>query len=107
MIARRDLVLIWSDIIAAEMRKILENSQAKDKFKNKVEHKVLRPESKVEPRTQVKEVKDDPDDNKFLEAAIEGNADYIITSDQHLLKLGSFQNIPIFTPSNFWKVIKG
>lgn len=107
MIARRDLILVWSEEIAVEMRKILENSQAKDKFKNKIEHKILRSESRVEPRIQVKEIKEDPDDNKFLEAAIEGSADYIITSDQHLLHLGSFQDIPIFTPSNFWKVIKG
>lgn len=107
MIARRDLIFIWSEPIAKEIRKMLDNAQVKDKFKKKVESKMLRPEHCVEPHVRVKEVKEDPDDNKFLEAALEGGADYIITSDQHLLRLGSFQDIPIFTPSNFWKLIKG
>jgi len=107
MVARRDLILIWSDEIGTEIYKILENSKASDKFIKKVRNKILRDEHKVEPRIRVKEVKEDPDDNKFLEAAIEGEVDFIVTSDQHLLGVGSFQEIPIYTPANFWQLIRG
>lgn len=43
----------------------------------------------------------DPKDNKFLELAINGKADYIITGDQDLLVLNPFQTIKILTPQEF------
>jgi putative PIN family toxin of toxin-antitoxin system len=43
----------------------------------------------------------DPKDNKFLELAINGKADYIITGDQDLLVLNPFQMIRILTPQEF------
>jgi putative PIN family toxin of toxin-antitoxin system len=43
----------------------------------------------------------DVKDNKFLELAVSGNADIIITGDQDLLVLNPFQNIKITTPENF------
>lgn len=107
MIARRDLILVWSDDIAREIYKILENSKASDKFTRKIKNKALREENRVEPKIKIKEVKEDPDDDKFLEAAVEGGVDYIVTSDQHLLRVGKFQEIPIYTPTNFWQLIRG
>jgi len=107
MVARRDLILVWSEAMAREMLTMLDKAQVKEKFKKKVCNKVLRPEHCVEPRVSVKEVKDDPDDNMFLEAALEGEVDYIVSSDQHLLRLGKFKDIPIMMPANFWKIIKG
>ena len=59
----------------------------------------------VEPNEKLDIVKDDPTDNKFLEAAIAGNAEYIITQDKHLLKLKEFQGIKIITPEEFLKII--
>jgi uncharacterized protein len=43
----------------------------------------------------------DESDNRVLEAAVEGAADYIVSGDDHLLGLGSFQRIPIVTPGEF------
>lgn len=43
----------------------------------------------------------DPTDNKFLEAAIAGQVDFIVSGDNHLLSLGTFREIPIITPRNF------
>lgn len=43
----------------------------------------------------------DPKDNKFLEAAAEGNADAIITGDSDLLVLHPFEGIPILRPAEF------
>lgn len=49
-------------------------------------------------------IKDDPDDNWVLAAAMEGGANYILTGDkQHLLPLGSFQEVKIVTPAEFLK----
>ncbi|MFM8293381.1 MAG: putative toxin-antitoxin system toxin component, PIN family [Microcystaceae cyanobacterium] len=46
----------------------------------------------------------DPKDNKFLELAINGKANYIITGDQDLLVLNPFQTIQILTPQVFLSV---
>jgi len=44
---------------------------------------------------------DDESDNRVLEAAVEGAADYIVSGDDHLLRLGSFQGIPVMPPAEF------
>ena len=44
---------------------------------------------------------DDPSDDKFLEAAVAGNASHIISGDKHLLKLSEFQGIQILKPRDF------
>lgn len=43
----------------------------------------------------------DPDDAIFVEAAIAGEADYIVTGDRDLLELGSYEGILIVTPADF------
>jgi putative PIN family toxin of toxin-antitoxin system len=43
----------------------------------------------------------DPKDDKFLEAARAGNADYIISGDADLLDLAYFEDIPILRPAEF------
>jgi len=46
-------------------------------------------------------IRDDPSDDKFLEAAVAGNASYIISGDKHLLTLSEFQGIQILKPRDF------
>jgi len=48
---------------------------------------------------------EDPDDNMILECACEGNADYIISGDRHLLVLNPFEGIPILTPGEFVRTV--
>ena len=40
----------------------------------------------------------DPEDDKFLETALSGNAKFLITGDEDLLIMHPFHNIPILTP---------
>ena len=49
-------------------------------------------------------IKEDPDDNKFLETAIAGNVDYIISQDKHLLSIKKFKKIKIITPEEFLRL---
>lgn len=41
----------------------------------------------------LKVVADDPEDDKFIIAAVQGEAQYIVSRDSHLLELKSYQNI--------------
>ena len=45
----------------------------------------------------------DPKDNKFLELAVCGKADYIISGDKDLLTLNPFRGIAILKPDEFLK----
>ena len=46
-------------------------------------------------------IRDDPDDDRILECAVAGRADYIVSGDRHLLKLGSYDGIAILTVRQF------
>lgn len=46
---------------------------------------------------------DDPDDKKFVEAAVGGEADLLVTNDRHLLDIGAFRSLAILTPAEAWR----
>ena len=66
---------------------------------------ILKYSEVVMPTFRIKVVKDDPEDNKIIECASIAGADYIVTGDPHLLKLGQFQRTKIVTPSKFLRII--
>ena len=59
----------------------------------------------VKPTQKISVIKDDPDDNKFLECVIAGSASYITSGDTHLLQIGQYKNIQILTTTLFLKNI--
>lgn len=60
----------------------------------------------VEPKQKFDVVKEDPNDNKFLEVAVEGKADYIVSGDRDLLRLGNFMEIKIISPTEMVNILK-
>ena len=50
-------------------------------------------------------IAEDPPDNRYLECAVEGNAEYVVSGDQHLLQLATYQRIKILTPREFLGVL--
>src|SRR3989338_4729466 len=58
----------------------------------------------VEPKEKISIVKDDSKDNIFIETAVAGSVDYIVSQDNHLLKLREFRGIKIITPEEFLKL---
>jgi putative PIN family toxin of toxin-antitoxin system len=54
---------------------------------------------------QLKVVVDDPDDDKVIECAVVGKADYIVTGDRHLLALGQYGNISIVKATQFISIL--
>lgn len=95
--------LVVSDAIADEYRTVLKRPKFKieraelDDFSalllNKAEF--------IIPLETVNAILADPTDNKFLEAAITGYANLIVSGDNHLLELKSFREIPIITAREF------
>ncbi len=60
----------------------------------------------LSPGVQVRDVAADPSDNKFLERALAGKAEFIVSGDKHPLALGSFRDIPIVRPRTFLGAMK-
>ena len=58
----------------------------------------------IVPRTKV-DVCRDPEDNKFIECAIEGNAIFIVSGDQDLLTIKQYENILIVSVADYYSEI--
>ena len=44
---------------------------------------------------------EDPDDDKFLECAVAGGCQIIVSGDKHLLNIAKYQEVKILKPRNF------
>ena len=112
MIDKGKLKHVSSKELINEYYKVISSDEIIDKIKDKklimlkVVQKVISNSKIVEPSVKLNIIKEDPDDNKVLECAKEGKADYIITNDSHLIKLKEFEGIKIVTPLQFLKILK-
>lgn len=99
----RKFTLVTSLQVVAEIIKVLKDFKIKmpDEMIKEWIDLIIRNSIVVEPKERLYIIKDDPKDNIFVEAAVAGNADYIVTQDNHLLKLKEFRGIKIITPEQF------
>lgn len=51
-------------------------------------------------------IRSDPDDNRYLECAVEGDADYVVSGDQDLLELEEYQGIRVVSPKAFLEALR-
>ena len=59
----------------------------------------------VIPRMTIEVIHDDPADNHILECAVASHADVIVSGDRHLLRLKSYEGIPIVRPIDFRRTL--
>lgn len=67
---------------------------------------IARNSTSVNPKLELNLIKEDFDDNKILECALEAKADFIVSGDNHLVKLRKFRNIRITEPREFLEIVK-
>ena len=60
-------------------------------------------EGPIETKKNIDVIKKDKSDNRILECAVEGYADFVISGDEHLLELKEFRGIEILEPDAFLK----
>jgi putative PIN family toxin of toxin-antitoxin system len=51
-------------------------------------------------------IQDDPADNRYLECAVEGHAEVLVTGDRLLLNLDEYQGVIILTPRAFLDMLQ-
>jgi len=101
------LIPLYTDAIFDEYTRVLK--RPKFKFSEKVIDETLmwfsRAARKVEMKSQMN-VLLDPDDNRFLECAIDGDAAFIITGNHKHFPFPSWNDIQIVKPSDFIKIMR-
>jgi len=112
---REILDLIWKEeikvcislFILRELEKVLEEifGWDKERIGNTVE-RIKDKTIKVQPKVKISVIKEKNDDNRILECAVEGKAQYIVSGDKHhLLPLKEYQCINILSPAKFLEVM--
>ena len=61
----------------------------------------------VSPAESVTVVKEDPDDDAVLDAALAANAEVVVSGDHHLLDLREFRGIRMVSPASLLKEVQG
>jgi putative PIN family toxin of toxin-antitoxin system len=59
----------------------------------------------VHPAETLDVIQDDPDDNRILECAIAAQAGFIVSGDNHLLRLGRYRSVRILKVADFMALL--
>lgn len=95
--------LIISEILLEELKGVLEGPKFRylPNVTQLILNELLLIAEIVVPSLKIDHITSDPDDNRILECAVEGDADMIVSGDSDLLDLKEFRGIPILTPAEF------
>ncbi len=97
--AQKRFLLIKSEATMEEFARVLRRPKFKmtTREARKAEQAVVKLGRTVKVRSTRRVIEDDPDDDIFINAALDGRADYIVTGDMHLLELSHYGGIEIVT----------
>jgi putative PIN family toxin of toxin-antitoxin system len=98
-----NFLLVVSDDIVSEYLDVLQRPKLHLKSRTiaVITGRIYRKAKFVKPEERISGVQPDPKDDKFLEAALAGQVDFIVSGDKHLLELKKFRSIPIISPREF------
>jgi putative PIN family toxin of toxin-antitoxin system len=74
---------------------------AAQEIKSIIEVELLPFVEAVRVESKIRVIAKDPSDDKFLELAVDGKADFLISHDKHLLGLGVFRGTQILSVAEF------
>jgi len=99
--------LVLSEPILAEFQKVLEYERIQARHHMALEEitEVINGFRQFAVLVDVKErlavIEEDPEDDRFLECAVAGSAEVIVSGDAHLLDLKEYRGIQILSPAAF------
>lgn len=101
-------ILVVSEDIVSEYLDVLQRPKLHLKSRTiaAIVNRVYRKAEFVTPEEKIFVVLADTTDNKFVEAAIKGKTDYIVSGDKHLLELKEYKSIPIITAREFIDILE-
>lgn len=97
---------VTSPVLISELTEVLTKKFSLSLMEvNLVEHEIKKVFAIVHPKKSIYIVRD-IDDNRVLEAAVAGECSYIVTGDNDLLSLKSYEDISILTAETFLATTK-
>ena len=106
LVLDNQIKVITSSILLAELEDVITKKFPALSPNFERINKQIRKEFKiVKPQVSLYIVKDE-DDNRVLEAAVEGKCQYIITGDKELLNLAIYKGTTIITADQFLNLLK-
>jgi uncharacterized protein len=100
----RRVVMLISRAILEEYLRVLAYPKFRltnEEIKGLMEEEILPFVETVRVRRRLSVVRRAPDDDKFLECAVGGRAECLVTGDRDLLDLGSYRRVQILTVRDF------
>ena len=106
LVLEKQIIAVTSNILLAELLEhLIKSFHFEQKRIGQLERIIKKHFIVVHPKEIIKVIRDE-DDDRVLEAAAAGNCDYIITGDNDLLELKSYQDIKIVTAEEFLNLLK-
>jgi uncharacterized protein len=100
-------IVLFSDPTMNELKTVLFRSKI-DRYVSRQDRAVflaqLETVAEMIPTIQIVRECRDPKDDKFLEVALNGRADVIITGDADLLKMNPWREISILRPNDYLRI---
>lgn len=104
--------VVISPAIVDEIARVLEYPRLVDRYHQIKQHRstflamLQETAIMVHPNQKLSVVQTDESDNRYLECAVAGQAQYLVTGDPHLLQLGSYQGLVILNPAAFLTLLQ-
>ncbi len=106
-----EIKLTLSEPILLEFRDVMLRDEVRERFRYSAREtesfvKDIRTvASMIEVKSQLKLVKEDPNDDVVINTALDAKSDYTVSGDSHLLKIKTFRDIKIVSPKQMLKII--
>ena len=105
-VRRAEILFLTSGILLEELREVLIEKEKPFNLSEEEAERIIvemRELSEIIQTHTQEAVCSDEKDNRVLECAIDGGAEFIVTGDVHLLKLNPFKGIRVTTVTDFLK----
>lgn len=106
------VIILTSEEIVAEISRVLTYPKLKKTYQAEglchedLIETILKIGKFVKVTKKVNVVQEHPADDKFIECAVAGEADYLVSGDKHLLKIDCYQKTRILPVREFLKVLE-
>ena len=97
--------LVYSDATLQELKRVMERLKFDPATVSELIDLIQIKGIFVQPKESIRKIKEDPTDNKFLEAAVAGQARFVVSGDGHLKALRFYQGVAVVTPAEFLKFL--
>jgi putative PIN family toxin of toxin-antitoxin system len=106
----RRISIVVSEAIVEEVSRVLTYPKIRkvyqaERHREELIEAILKIVKFAQTTKKVNVVAEHPADNKFIECALASGADYVISGDKHLLKIGSYKKIKMLSVSEFLQVL--